>query len=163
LFRVIFLAFVLVPIIEIAVLIKVGGLIGVLPTLGLVIGIAIFGTWLLRQQSLQALRKVQSALNRGEMPAGEIVDGFFLVLAALLMVTPGLVTDALGFLLLVPSIRMALGPLVQRWVMSHAVKTEFSEFQTPGRNPPRGKAPIIDGEAHEIKPRHSLDDPDQKQ
>ena len=164
LFPVVFLAFVLVPIIEIAVFIKVGGLIGVLPTLALVIGIAIFATWLLRQQGLQTFNKAQAALSRGEMPVGEMMDGFFLVLAALLMVTPGLLTDAIGFLLLVPAVRTMLGALARRWAMSHAVKTEFyqssSEFRTGERNQPSGRGPIIDGEAHEIDPEKGINGPD---
>lgn len=163
-FPVIFLAFVLVPIIEIAVFIKVGGLIGVLPTLALVIGIAIFGTWLLRQQGLQTFTKAQAALSRGEMPVGEMMDGFFLVLAALLMVTPGLLTDAIGFLLLVPAVRTLLAALARRWAMTHAVKTEFyqstSEFHTEARHHRSGQGPIIDGEAHEIEPGKGIDGPD---
>jgi len=164
LFPVIFLAFVLVPIVEIAVFIKVGGLIGVLPTLALVIGIAIFGTWLLRQQGLQTFNKAQSALSRGEMPVGEMMDGFFLVLAALLMVTPGLLTDAIGFLLLVPAVRTMLGALARRWATAHAIKTEFyqssAEFRTEEPNQPSRQGPIIDGEAHEIDPRNGIDGPD---
>ncbi|MFZ3033565.1 MAG: FxsA family protein [Parvibaculum sp.] len=163
-FPVIFLAFVLVPIVEIAVFIKVGGLIGVLPTLALIIGIAIFGIWLLRQQGLQTFNKAQSALSQGEMPVGEMMDGFFLVLAALLMVTPGLLTDAVGFLLLVPGIRTAFGALARRWAMKHAVKTEFyqssTEFRTGERHQSPGKGHIIDGEAHEIDPRDGLEGPD---
>ena len=162
-FPAVFLAFVLVPIIEIAVFIKVGGLIGVLPTLALVIGIAIFGTWLLRQQGLQTFNKAQMALSRGEMPVGEMMDGFFLVLAALLMVTPGLVTDAIGFLLLVPAVRTMLAALARRWAMSHAVKTEFyqssSEFRSKAHRQPSDQGPIIDGEAHEIEPEKGIDGP----
>ena len=165
LFPVIFLAFVLVPIVEIAVFIKVGGLIGIMPTLALVIGIAIFGTWLLRQQGLQTFSKAQSALSRGEMPVGQMMDGFFLVLAALLMVTPGLLTDAVGFLLLVPGVRKALGALARRWAMAHAVSTEFyqssAEFRTGESTQPPGKGPIIEGEAHEIDPRDGIGGPDQ--
>ena len=162
-FPIIFLALVLVPIAEIAVFIKVGGLIGVLPTLALVIGIAIFGTWLLRQQGLQTFNKAQSALSRGEMPVGEMMDGFFLVLAALLMVTPGLLTDALGFLLLVPGVRMSLGALARQWLMRHTVTTEFYQSSAGFRESdhPRsmGEGPVIDGEAREIDPRDGLKGP----
>lgn len=163
-FPVIFLAFVLVPIVEIAIFIKVGGLIGVLPTLGLVIGIAIFGIWLLRQQGLQTFNKAQFALSRNEMPVGEMMNGFFLVLAALLMVTPGLLTDAIGFLLLVPGVRTALGAVAKRWLMTHTVTTQYyqssAEFRESDRTQPTGKGPVIDGEAQEIKPRGGLEGPD---
>ena len=155
-FPVIFLLFVAVPIIEIAVFIKVGGLIGVIPTLALVIAVAIFGTWLLRQQGLQTFNKAQAAMNRGEMPVGEMLDGFFLVLAALLMVTPGLLTDAIGFALLVPQVRRALGVIARRWVMARTVRANFYQSDPQDRRadgPPRadrGTGPIIDGEASEV-------------
>ncbi|MDO8422268.1 MAG: FxsA family protein [Parvibaculum sp.] len=152
LFPVIFLLFVAVPIIEIAIFIKVGGLIGVLPTLALVIGVAIFGTWLLRQQGLATFTKAQAAMNRGEMPVGEMLDGFFLVLAALLMVTPGLLTDAIGFALLVPRVRKMLGVLARRWVMARTVQTTFYQSDPRDHGNPRSgtTGPIIDGEASEV-------------
>jgi UPF0716 protein FxsA len=139
----IFLALILVPIAEIAVFIKVGGLIGVLPTVGLVVAIAVFGTWLLKRQGLRTFTKAQAAFNRGEMPVGELLDGFFLVLAALLMVTPGLLTDVLGFALLVPAVRRLLGPLVARWAMA---RTTTTVFHSDGPRRPAG-GPIIEGEA----------------
>lgn len=169
-FPVVFLAFVLVPIAEIAVFIKVGGLIGVLPTLALVIGIAIFGTWLLRQQGLQTFTKAQSALNRGEVPVGEMLDGFFLVLAALLMVTPGLLTDAVGFVLLVPAVRKVLRVMARKWALSRTVvTTQFYHASSSDaadqrwNNEPHGD--IIEGEAQEVDPdpasygKISRDDP----
>ncbi len=155
-FPVVFLAFILIPIAEIAVFIKVGGLIGVLPTLALVIGIAIFGTWLLRQQGLQTFTKAQSALNRGEVPVGEMLDGFFLVLAALLMVTPGLLTDAVGFALLVPMVRKALGAMAKKWALSRTVSTQFYHTPSGGAEDPRWHTgqdgQIIEGEAQEVDP-----------
>lgn len=169
-FPVVFLALILIPIAEIAVFIKVGGLIGVLPTLALVIGIAIFGTWLLRQQGLQTFIKVQSALNRGEIPVGEMLDGFFLVLAALLMMTPGLLTDAVGFVLLIPAVRKALGAITKRWALSRTVTTEF--YHTPPGSPTDShwhheqKGQVIEGEAQEVDPAdtipHSIDQNDPK-
>jgi UPF0716 protein FxsA len=158
LFPLIFLVFVAVPIIEIAIFIKVGGLIGVWQTLALVIGVAVFGTWLLRQQGLQTFTKAQAAMNRGEMPVGEMLDGFFLVLAALLMVTPGLLTDAIGFALLIPASRKALGALLRAWIVRKSVKVQFYQTGGPGSDAePRdrpgafgAKGPIIEGEASEV-------------
>lgn len=151
LFPVVFLIFVAVPIIEIAILIKVGGLIGVWPTLALVIGVAIFGTWLLRQQGLQTFTKAQQAMNRGEMPVGELLDGFFLVLAALLMVTPGLMTDAFGFALLVPIVRKWLGLMLRNWVMAKGAHVQFYQANgAPPSSPPSGRGPVIDGEASKV-------------
>lgn len=149
---VIFLALVLVPIAEIAVFIKVGGLIGVVPTIALVVAIAIFGTWLLRRQGLQTFTRAQAALNRGEMPVGEMLDGFFLVFAALLMVTPGLLTDALGFALLAPPVRRFLGVLLRRWAMARATVVRFHGESYRGRE----DGLIIEGEA---MPADEADEP----
>ena len=155
----IFLALVLAPIAEIAVFIKVGGLIGVLPTVALVIAISIYGAWLLRHQGLQTFMRVQAALNRGEMPVGEMLDGFLLVLAGLLMLAPGLLSDLVGFVLLIPAVRRALRPMLTRWASARATTTVFhTDFgarggQTPDEWEPRGsdgRGPIIEGEATEV-------------
>lgn len=142
-------ALILVPLAEIAVFIKVGGLIGAGPTIGLVVAIAIFGTWLLRRQGLETFRKAQMALGRGEMPVGEVLDSFFLVLAALLMVTPGLLTDAIGLLLLVPPLRRLIGRSAAKWFMAHA-NVQFSG--PAGMRADWGRGPIIEGEAEEDGP-----------
>ncbi|HEY4344037.1 MAG TPA: FxsA family protein [Parvibaculum sp.] len=142
----IFLALILVPIAEIAIFIKVGSLIGVVPTVGLVVAIAVFGTWLLKRQGLRTFTKAQAAFNRGEMPVGELLDGSFLVLAALLMVTPGLLTDVLGFALLVPAVRRLLGPLVARWAMARTTTVFHGGGHSGAPRPPSG-GPIIEGEA----------------
>lgn len=155
----IFLALILAPVAEIAVFIKVGGLIGVLPTIALVIAISLYGAWLLRHQGLQTFTRVQAALNRGETPVGEMLDGFLLVLAGLLMLTPGLLSDVAGFVLLVPAVRRALRPMLARWASARATTTVFhTDFGAHGRRTPdewelrgtAGRGPIIEGEASEV-------------
>lgn len=142
-------ALILVPLAEIAVFIKVGGLIGAGPTIALVIAIAVFGTWLLRRQGLETFRKAQMALGRGEMPVGAVLDSFLLVLAALLMVTPGLLTDAIGLLLLVPPLRRLIGRHAAQWFMAHA-NVQFGT--SAGMRADWGQGPIIEGEAVEDEP-----------
>jgi UPF0716 protein FxsA len=151
---IILLAVVLVPIAEIAVFIEVGGVIGVLPTIGLVIAIAIFGTWLLRRQGLATFTKAQAALNRGEMPVDEVLDGLFLIFAALLMMAPGLLTDALGFVLLVPAVRRFLRPFIRRWALARAGTTiVYSDVYRSQGWPQDGSAgPIIEGEGYTVEP-----------
>ena len=161
-FPVLFVLFVAVPIIEIALLIKVGGLIGVIPTLALVVGTAMVGTWILRQQGMATFSKAQAAMNRGEMPVTEMADGFFLVIAAVLMLTPGLMTDALGFAFLVPGIRRRLGAIAMRWIMARSVHVQFTQGGPTGtpfgdmpddtdqRGRHEGTGPIIEGEASEV-------------
>lgn len=94
--------FIAVPLVEIAVFIQVGGLIGLWPTIAIVIATAFAGTALLRQQGLATLRRAQESMNRGEMPLREVFDGACLLFAGALLLTPGFVTDATGLLLFLP-------------------------------------------------------------
>ncbi len=107
-FGLLFLLFVLIPIAEIIVLIKVGSLIGVLPTVALVILTAVGGAALMRYQGLQTMAAVRQAVSRGEVPALEMLEGLALLVGGALLLTPGFITDALGFTLLIPPIRRRL-------------------------------------------------------
>ena len=89
--------FIAVPIAEIAIFIQAGERFGLWPTLGLVILTAILGTTLLRYQGSKALHRVQESLNRGEMPIGEVFTGLCLLVAGALLLTPGFLTDGVGF------------------------------------------------------------------
>lgn len=107
-------ALLVVPIVEIGVFIEVGGAIGLWPTLAVVVLTAIAGTTLLRHQGLATLARARAALARNEMPLREVIDGVFLLAAGLLLLTPGFVTDGVGFLLFVPGVRAGLRALVAR-------------------------------------------------
>ena len=100
---ILFLLFLLTPLIEIAVFIEVGSLIGLWPTLGVVVLTAVLGAALWRAQGLSTWARAQETLRAGELPVREVTDGAFLLVAGALLLTPGLVTDAIGFLLLVPA------------------------------------------------------------
>ncbi|MGV6818641.1 MAG: FxsA family protein [Thiotrichales bacterium] len=97
--------FIIVPIIELYLLIKVGSWIGVFPTILIVILTAAIGTWLLRQQGGVMLRRYQQTLAAGKMPAQEMIEGLALVFGGALLLTPGFFTDAIGFLCLLPPTR----------------------------------------------------------
>ncbi|PKP62920.1 MAG: exlusion protein FxsA [Alphaproteobacteria bacterium HGW-Alphaproteobacteria-8] len=105
-----------VPLIEIALFVTVGGAIGLGPTLLIVAVTAIVGAAMLRRQGVAALGALQTAMERGEDPAGPLAEGALLVLGAVLLLTPGFFTDTLGFALLFPTVRRALigwlGPLI---------------------------------------------------
>ena len=105
---VILLAFIIVPVLEIAVFIQVGGLIGVLPTIALVLLTAVAGTMLLRVQGLAVIRRARDSLERNELPVAEVFDGLCLAVAGVLLLTPGFVTDTLGILLFIPATRTFL-------------------------------------------------------
>lgn len=107
-----FLAFSIVPALEIYILIKVGSAIGALNTLGLVLLSAMIGAWLARTQGLRTMLRLRENLNQGIMPAEEILDAFLILAAGLTLLTPGFITDALGLTLLFPPSRMAF----KRWL-----------------------------------------------
>ncbi len=147
-----FILFLVIPILEIAAFIQIGSLIGLWPTLAGILLTAIAGAWLVRMQGLQTLNEAQQAGARGELPVGPLFHGVFILIAGLLLLTPGFVTDTLGFALLVPPLRRLIGAKV--W---DAVKDKV-EIHTPdgghhgsGRpHPPGGAGPVIDGEAEEV-------------
>jgi len=100
--------FIIIPLIELAVILKVNSFIGIGWTLGLIIITAFVGIRLLRQQGLSTLLRANQKMQQGQMPAQELAEGFLLALAGALLLTPGFVTDAVGFTLLVPATRKAL-------------------------------------------------------
>ncbi len=103
------LAFLVVPLVEIAVFIRIGDLIGVWPTVGLVVLTAVIGSALVYTQGFSALYRARAALEQGDVPVRELIDGLCLLVAGLLLLTPGFVTDIAGYLLLLPPMRLMLG------------------------------------------------------
>lgn len=132
------LLFFTVPLVEIYVLLEVGGIVGVLPTIALVVLTAIIGAGLIRSQGITTLGRVQQELERGELPAVGIIEAALLLVAGALLLTPGFVTDTIGFLILVPPLR--------RWaVQSFLEKRMVAAHMAPGPDPSRGPR-VIDGE-----------------
>jgi UPF0716 protein FxsA len=102
------IAFVVAPLVELAVIVQVAGTIGVLDTIGLLILVSLVGAWLARREGAGVLRRLQAALNRGEMPSTEVADGGLILLAGALMIAPGFVSDVLAILLLLPPTRAVI-------------------------------------------------------
>ena len=102
------LLFVGLPLFELYFLIEVGSEIGAIPTIFLTVFTAVLGGLLVRVQGLSTALRVRDAMDRGETPALEMMEGALLLLAGLLLLLPGFFTDAVGFLLLVPPIRRGL-------------------------------------------------------
>jgi UPF0716 protein FxsA len=153
----IFLLFALVPIVEIGIFIEVGGLIGLWPTIAIVILTAAAGTVLLRSQGLAVLRKAQEDLNAGRMPVAQLYHGLLLFFAGALLLTPGFLTDTIGLLLFVPALRAWIGKsLFERLLRTgrFTVRTYGgrpggeSGRPGPGGGPTRGagSGPVIEGE-----------------
>ena len=110
------LLFIIVPAIELILLIQMGRWIGTLPTVGLIVVTGIVGAYLTRQQGLQVLARVQKEVQNGQMPGGTLLEGAMILVAGAVLMTPGVLTDALGFLLLIPQTRKLLRGLVWRQV-----------------------------------------------
>jgi len=97
--------FVFVPIMELYILIEAGRIMGLAPTIGLIIMTGVAGAWLARSQGVEILRRIQEETSRGQMPATILIDGALILVGGLLLLTPGFFTDALGFSFLVPLTR----------------------------------------------------------
>ncbi len=160
--RLLFVALIVVPIIEIAVFINVGGVIGLWPTLAVVILTAVAGTFLLRQQGLATLMRAQHKLSSEELPLAELFDGACILFAGALLLTPGFVTDGVGLLLMAPPVRRTLGKHLWRALSSHVDLRGFPAGAGPGVGPGAGPAGggagggagdgVIDGDYEEITP-----------
>ena len=112
---VLFLIFVVTPIVELVVIVQVAGSTGVMNTIGLLVLVSLVGAWLVRREGLGILRRAQAELAEGRMPGRELVDGLLVLFGGALMLTPGFATDALGLSLLFPPTRMLLRASTARW------------------------------------------------
>ncbi len=139
----ILLALLIVPLLEIATFIEVGGAIGLWPTLAIVVLTALGGTALLRHQGLETLRRARADLDRGQVPVTAVFDGVCLLLAGALLLTPGFLTDGLGGLLFVPGLRVGLRRfLLQRLLASGHLPS--------GGAPEGGGQEVIEGDYVEL-------------
>ncbi|MFZ3580689.1 FxsA family protein [Loktanella sp. DJP18] len=141
------LAFVAVPLIEIALFIQVGGLIGLWPTLLIVLATAILGSWLVRTQGAHELGRLRQSFSTLQDPAEPLANGAMILFAGALLLTPGFFTDACGFALLVPAIRARVFRAIK-------ARVRFTQFEM-GPQPQRPAHPddrVIDGEFETIDP-----------
>lgn len=115
-----FLIFVAVPIVEIYLLLEVGGVIGAIPTIALVVLTAAAGAALVRTQGFSTIMHVRRSMEAGEVPAVAIIEGIVLLVAGALLLTPGFLTDAFGFGCLIPPLRRAL---ILRFVEARVIRT----------------------------------------
>lgn len=122
------LLFTVLPLLELALLIKIGRAIHVGPTLALVIVTGVVGAALAKHQGLRTLRRIQADLAHGRMPTTELVNGLMILVAGAVLITPGVITDAFGFALLIPPIRA----LLRRWVVAYFKKRAVITFESSG-------------------------------
>ncbi len=144
-----FLAFVSVPLIEIALFIQVGGALGLAPTLLIVILTAILGTYLVRNQGRIALGNLQRSFSELNDPTEPLAHGAMILFSGALLLTPGFFTDAVGFALLVPPVREA----VFRFLRGRVQVRSFSMGATHRADPYRSEPDdVIDGDFVEVDP-----------
>lgn len=123
--RILIVLFIAIPVIEIYLLIKVGSVIGAIPTILMIIGTAVLGAALLRMQGISTFQRVQGAMQRGEIPAIEMLEGLILLISGALLLTPGFFTDAIGFIALIPPARRAF--IV--WALQHSNIMQTTQFR----------------------------------
>ncbi|MBQ0831252.1 FxsA family protein [Marinobacter sp.] len=135
--------FIIMPIAEMAVLIQVGGMIGVFNTIGFVLLTAVLGAWLLRQQGMATLLKANQRLNSGELPAKEVAEGLILAVGGVLLITPGFITDTIGFLCLIPFTRYWLSAWALKRMVASSKNGGFY-FRAGSGQSPFGRDPFGD-------------------
>ncbi len=136
---IVLVALIAIPLTELYVLIQIGGQIGALPTILAVVLTAVIGLALIQRQGLTVVREAQAALQSHEMPVKQMFDGLFLFVAGAMLLTPGFLTDAAGFLLLVPPLRSLIGWRIWQAMQRRGV----------GVDPSRRRG-TIDGEFREV-------------
>lgn len=138
-----FLIFFIIPLMEVFAFIQVGDEIGVLRTLLLCVLTAGIGGALVRHQGLEILMRGRETLQQGQMPVEALYDGFCIVAAGAMLITPGFVTDTLGFALLIPPVRKILRIYLARHMKLH---TSAANQNAGFRPPPSHDTNIIEGE-----------------
>ena len=125
------LLFLALPIAELAVIVAVADSIGVFNAIGLLVLVSIVGAWLAKREGLGMLTRIRAALDRGELPSREVADGFLILFAGALMITPGFLTDCLALLLLFPPTRA----LVRTTLLASALRRGRVTVLSGGRGP----------------------------
>lgn len=148
-------AFLVVPLIEIALFIQIGGAIGLGWTLAIVILTALIGTYLVRSQGQAALGNLRGSFSRLDDPTEPLAHGAMILFAGALLLTPGFFTDAIGFALLTPPVRAAVLAWARKRVnvRSFQMGADQQPFPNRQRPQPRGTPDVIDGEYTEVDPR----------
>ncbi|HSR66749.1 MAG TPA: FxsA family protein [Acidobacteriota bacterium] len=155
--------FILIPAVELMLLVEIGRRIGTLATIGLIVFTGMLGAFLARRQGLKVWRQLQSELSQGRPPAATLVEGVLILVAGAVLMTPGVLTDAFGFLLLIPPCRRVLRKWLFAWFANSVKKGRthvFVRFPGSGRpSPPPGQGPIYDVDQDDVE-YESDPDPD---
>lgn len=138
---VLLLAFLVVPIVELAVIIQVGQVLGTGATLALLVAVSILGATLLKREGLGVVRRARRLAGSGRVPAKELADGLLIVIGGALMLTPGFVTDGVGLALLLAPVRAALRPFLLAQLQLRTIGTTVVGSRSARR---RATSDVID-------------------
>ncbi|WP_108483780.1 FxsA family protein [Oceaniglobus ichthyenteri] len=145
-----FMLFLAVPIVEIALFIQIGGLIGLWPTLAIVVLTAVLGTFLVRTQGALALSQLRGSFQRLNDPTEPLAHGAMILFAGALLLTPGFFTDAAGFALLIPAVRRAAFQFIKARITVQSFG--YGDPRQTPRPGPRTRGDVIDGDYTEVDP-----------
>jgi UPF0716 protein FxsA len=135
--------FLVVPLLELAVIIQVGQAIGAAETVLLLIVVSLAGGWLVKREGVGVLGRIQAAVSAGRVPGRELADGALIVFAGALLLTPGFISDVLGIALLLPPVRAVVRPVLVGVLTRRAIDRRLGP-RGPGG--PSGRGPILDVE-----------------
>ena len=147
------LLFVGIPVLEISMFISVGTVIGLGPTLAIVIATAIIGAVLVKKQGLKTLFSAQKNLRNNQLPIHEFFDGLILIVAGLFLITPGFVTDSIGLLLFLPQIKLLLKNIISNLLVARTAAGVYTNINNT--EPIRPTNPTIDGEFETVDQREA--------
>lgn len=154
------LLFTLIPIVEVTLLFKLSDLLGWPGTLLLVLGTGIVGAWLAKLQGFLALNALRGELVQGRLPASQVIDGVLILIAGVVLITPGILTDIVGLSLLLPPVRSAVRKFVTAWLTKRVQVTTanfwqgFAENGQSAGHSPQGAVPrgeVIDARVVETR------------
>lgn len=124
--RLLMLLIIVIPALEIGLFILSGKTIGTVSTILIIILTGVIGAWLAKKQGLEAMRNAQQQMQYGQIPGNAIIDGLCILIGGLLLLTPGFITDTVGFLLLIPLTRNKIKPLLQAVIRKMIDKNQFT-------------------------------------
>ncbi len=146
-----FLFFTILPLIELSLLLLLGRQTSVATTIAFVLITGLIGAIMLRWQGLQAWRRVHEDMQKGVMPTDSLVDGLLIVIASLLLITPGVITDLVGITLLIPWFRRGYRRLAV-WYFKEKFAGRFTQRDSAGQSPENRRSEVIDSYFVENKP-----------
>jgi UPF0716 protein FxsA len=142
------LAFIVVPLVELAIIIQVGQAIGLLWTIALLVVDSVVGAWLVRREGTRAWSRFRAALDQGRVPTDEVLEGALVLFGGALMLTPGFASDALGLLLMIPPARRLIAAVLKRRL---GARFSVSSMSVGGNATRRTRDDVVDVEVIDVK------------